>query len=813
MDYTSLEKSLRKYKPANMLDGIMSLRWREKIKYLLIDLTGILFLWFFISPFFTLGFTALAQGLAFIFLGISLLVYCIECFYEDLYFDDLPTIFSEPHFKNPEMNGAYLVSEIIKNTGKEDVALGLFRSMPGKILALRLGIPLKDLDLFVADKKNKITLNQLEIQTENKNDLFDSYVTSVYNQDQEFKNFVFHYSIKEKELSGTAKWITKQFEKEKRARRWWGRDNLSNINSLGKDWSYGEAFVLEKYAGKIEDLYNFSSSGLGHHKKEVDEIENIISRKNEANILLVADDDLQMTGILIEFSKKIIGGKIPSLQNKIILEIDLNNVIVNKKTKPDFEEEIINIWNGAVRAGNIILVIKNLPSAILNSNTLGSDFLGLISPYLNSPSLKTIALSDVKNFHQYIENNISVMEKFETMLLKEDTEDNLVYNLQKGTAELEQKYGVFFTYPALVAIAEDVSRYFMGQTISDKAQDILVELPQFVMKQNRLTITKKDVLDMVETKTGIPVGEIKEKEKDKLLNLEKILHERVISQDEAITAISSTLRRARSGIESENKPMGSFLFLGPTGVGKTETAKALSEIFFNSDKKMMRLDMSEYSGSDSLSKLLGSFETGKQGVLTSLLRENQYGVLLLDEFEKANSEVHNLFLQILDEGIFSDMVGKKVNARNLIIIATSNAGSSAIWDYVKESKSLAENKQKIIDGIVHDGLFKPELINRFDGVILFHPLSNTHLKQIATLMLKKLAKRLEEKSLDLVITDELVDYLVQKGLDPMFGARPINRAIQDNVEEIIAKKLISGDIKSGSKVVISREELELINQK
>jgi len=283
--------------------------------------------------------------------------------------------------------------------------------------------------------------------------------------------------------------------------------------------------------------------------------------------------------------------------------------------------------------------------------------------------------------------------------------------------------------------------------------------------------------------------------------------------NEAILAIGSSLRRARSGIESANKPLGSFLFLGPTGVGKTETAKALSEVFFDSDKKIIRLDMSEYSGGDSLSRLLGSFETGKQGVLTSLLRENQYGVLLLDEFEKANGEVHNLFLQILDEGVFSDMVGKKVNARNLIIIATSNAGSSTIWDYVKESKSLAENKQKIIDEIIHDGLFKPELINRFDGVILFHPLSESDLKQVATIMLKKLAKRLEEKSLELVITDELVDYLVQKGSDPTFGARPINRAIQDNVEEIVARKLISGEAQPGSKIIIIREELELTNNK
>lgn len=815
MNYLHLEKSLRKYAPANALDRLIPLNWREKMKDFLIDLTIIIFILSFAFPLYsgTVAYTSLAQGLALFFLGLTFLVVCIESFYEDLYFDDLPTIYSEPHFKIPDMSGTYIVSEIMKKVGRGDIVTGLFRSRPGNFLAIRLDIPLSEINLFLKNKKEKITPELLDVQIEDKSDLFDCFVTSLYKLDREFKEFVFKYSVKEKELSGTAKWITKQFERDKREKRWWGRDYLSRMEGIGKDWSYGKAFLLEKYATKIEDSYNFSGSGLGHHKKEVGEMESILTRRNEANVLLVSDDDLQKMGILIELSKKIIGDKILALQNKNVLILDINQVITGKRTKAEFEEELVNMLSGAERAGNIILVLKNLPGSMINSKALESDLLGLMGPYLNSPSLQFIALSDIKSFHEHIENNLSAMEKFETMLLKEDTEDNLVYNLQKETAELEQRFGVLFTYSSLVSIAENASRYFMGQIISDKALNMLLELPQLVRKQGRKIITKKDVLDMLQEKTGIPMGEISKEEKDKLLNLEEILHKHVISQDEAISAISSTLRRSRSGIESENKPMGSFLFLGPTGVGKTETAKALSEVFFGSEKKMTRLDMSEYSGPDSISKLIGSFETGKQGVLTSLLRESQYGVLLLDEFEKASREVHNLFLQILDEGVFSDMVGKKVNARNLIIIATSNAGSSTIWNFVKEGKSLADNKQIIVDEIIQQGLFRPELLNRFDGVILFHPLDNSDLKQIATLMLKKLAKRLEDKSLELVITDELIDYLVEKGSDPTFGARPINRAIQDNVEEIVARKLIGGEVKPGSKLTISKEDLEAVERK
>jgi len=247
--------------------------------------------------------------------------------------------------------------------------------------------------------------------------------------------------------------------------------------------------------------------------------------------------------------------------------------------------------------------------------------------------------------------------------------------------------------------------------------------------------------------------------------------------------------------------------LGPTGVGKTETTKALSEAFFGKDASVMRLDMSEYHSYDSLPRLLGSFEEGKSGILTSMLREHPYGVLLLDEFEKTSKEVMNLFLQILDEGMFSDSTGKKVNARNCVIIATSNAGSDMIWESIKSGQNLADQKDKIVNEIIKEGIFKPELLNRFDGVILFHPLNETHLKSVATLMLKQLQGRLQEKGIELVVNEALINFLVRRGSDPKFGARPINRAIQEKVEEVIAEKMIKGEISAGSKVELSENEL------
>jgi len=319
-------------------------------------------------------------------------------------------------------------------------------------------------------------------------------------------------------------------------------------------------------------------------------------------------------------------------------------------------------------------------------------------------------------------------------------------------------------------------------------------------------VEKEDVFNLVRAKTNIPVGEIKEEERAGLVDMEDILHKRVIGQDEAIKVVSDAVRRARSGIQNSKRPMGTFLFIGSTGVGKTETAKALAEIFFKNEEAISRLDMSEYQGEDAVDKLIGSFENGRSGLLANILREKPYGVLLLDELEKASKGVHDLFLQIIDEGVFSDMKGKKVNARNVVLIATSNAGSDLIWKMSQNNVPYENFKKELVDTIIDRGIFKPEFLNRFDAVVTFQPLKSDELRQIAVLMLGGLRKRLKNQGIDLLINEVLVDYLMKQGSDPKFGARPMNRAIQDKVEIKIAKMLISGKIKNGSTVEFKEED-------
>jgi ATP-dependent Clp protease ATP-binding subunit ClpA len=318
-------------------------------------------------------------------------------------------------------------------------------------------------------------------------------------------------------------------------------------------------------------------------------------------------------------------------------------------------------------------------------------------------------------------------------------------------------------------------------------------------------IKKMDVLEFIREKTNIPVGNISDDERIRLMNLGELMKKQVVGQQAAVEMVANAMRRARAGVRSMERPIGNFLFLGPTGVGKTETAKALAAVYFGSDEAMGRLDMTEYQGEDGLSRMIGAMD-GTPGALPVMLKEQPYGVILLDEFEKTNTKVLDVFMQIFDEGIFHDAQGRKVNARNTIFIATSNAGAPLIREAIKAGQDLEAVKKDIIDQIIAQGKIKPELFNRFDGIVLFHPLTLAEYKIIAELMLKKLQKRLREKSINLVINDVVIQALLAHGVDPDMGARPMTRAVQDVVEQRVAEKIISGRVLPGASLEFTLED-------
>jgi len=321
-------------------------------------------------------------------------------------------------------------------------------------------------------------------------------------------------------------------------------------------------------------------------------------------------------------------------------------------------------------------------------------------------------------------------------------------------------------------------------------------------------VLPKHIARIITEKTEIPVGEIASEEKEALLNLEDLIHQRIINQEEAVREVSTALRRARSEITIRKGPMGCFLFLGPTGVGKTETSKALAENYFGSEDKMIRLDMSEFQDIKDIPRLIGSEK--ETGLLTSLVRESPFSLILLDEIEKAHPNILNLFLQVLDEGHLTDGFGRKINFKNTIIIATSNAGYQVILKAIKEKTNWSMIKQELLDFLFQNGIFRPEFINRFDAMVVFQPLSKENLLDIAELMLSGLKKNLEEKGIGFVITRELKEKIVELGYNPTFGAREMRRVIQDKIENVLAEALLSGELKRGQKIGIDPTEFKLI---
>ncbi len=805
--YDLKEKSIELYGPVFYLENHISHLWRKKLKILFLVLWiigGLIFLVSYLEELVNFQMNLYAySGYILGFVGISFVfwmkLFIVEAFYYSYYFQEK----KKGHFYI-DFDLAYIINKL----KVDDITLSFFNTKTGMLVLARCGIPHDLFQHFITSRRSKISAEHLVFNLKDDSIDLSDFLLALAKSDKEFSDFIFGFGIQNKELSGIAEWIMELNSSKMSSERWWSKENLSRQTSLGRDWSYGQIYTLKKYERII-------SSGLSRqHKihssygvKELAQLEITLSRSRGANVLLVGDDEIGKMEIISNLSGMIeFGTAVSNLQNKRLIVLDTDRFIASNGTKTGFEKEFINMMVEVINAGNIILVVDDLPNLISSTSVIGVNVPALFEEYLSSSSLQVIALSDNSNFHEKIERNTILTEHFETILIKEIDDSNSIKVLQNEIIKYENA-GLFFTYGSLVSIVDSAERYFPDGVMPDKAIDLLSEIVPKLASKGKYIIESKDILELIEEKTGIPVSGVSSSEKDKLLKLEDVLHKQIVGQDEAVKTISNSVRRARSGITNPNRPLGSFLFLGPTGVGKTETTKALADVFFGDKAHILRLDMSEYSGSDALEKLIGSFETKQSGVLSTMIRENQYGVLLLDEFEKTTKEVMNLFLQILDEGFFSDMNGKKVMARNLIIVATSNAGSEIIWNSMQNGEDVKDIKDKVINSIIRDAILKPELLNRFDGVVLFHPLTENHLRKIAEIMLNNLHERLKERGVDLTVNEDLINYVVSFGTDPKFGARPMNRAIQEKVEEVVARKLIEGSITKGSKFELSKEDL------
>lgn len=745
------------------------------------------------------------------FLGISLIAtglwleqILIYSYHNSYFFYGLNSILG---LSEKKISGiTYDVAEALYKN-EADVTFSFCTSQIGTVVLLRAGIEQNALADYLTKTRPKISSAMIPLQDDQ---LFSLITLGQYllQQDVSFKNFIKEQGVTEEIFRGALNWVVLAYQYEKKAVRWWGRDNLSQTKGIGREWSYGTPFQLEKFSRDIKTSAVFSTltaSNSAFAAEKIAEVEVALARAKAANVLLIGEAGVGTIDLLLEVNKRLQNGSsIGAVEDQRMVLLDTNRLFATHKDKQELEFTILSLFTEALEAGNIIIVIENLSSFIREAEAMGIFIPEILDPFLASPTLHVVATDTPGAYHNFLEPLGGFARRFAEVLIDSPSLASVTKVLEGVALQNESRYQILFTYAALSTITTAADRYIVEGAMPDKAIELLIDIATRAKQAGVGIITAEYVYTVVSEKTGIPTGPIGEAERDLLLNLESKLHERVIGQQRALDAISRTMRRARAGIQSGEKPIGSFLFLGPTGVGKTETAKALAHIFFGDEKKMHRIDMSEFSGGDALMRLIG--DGVKSGVLSDMLREHPYAVLLLDEFEKGAKPVHDIFLQILDEGIFTDARGEKVNARNTIVIATSNAGSQLILRTVNQRQELATLTQEIINHIVKEGIYRPELLNRFDSTIIFEPLKIEEQSQIASLMLGGLYERVKERGYELTINRDLMDFLVEKGYDPQFGARPMQRVLQDVVEEKIAQIIIGGTVAHGGDIILSKSD-------
>jgi len=527
----------------------------------------------------------------------------------------------------------------------------------------------------------------------------------------------------------------------------------------------------------------------------------------QSGVLLVGHPGCGKKSIVEGLAQLMVKEEVPSfLKDKRLVELDISR-LVSGASPIQAQERMLTIINEIQRSKNIILYIENIENimGISAGNEESLELSEVLAETLSRQGIYCLASISIENYSKYLEGK-ALSQVMNTINVVEPELNDAVYMLESKISWLENKYRVYFDYNSIEETVRLSIKYINDKFLPEKAVNIIkaVAVKNSKASQSdpsKKVCTKNDVAEVISDITGILVSKVTESESEKLMNLEEKIHERMIGQEEAVSAVSGSLRRARAELREGNRPIASFLFLGPTGVGKTELAKSVSEVYFGDEDYMIRLDMSEYQLADSVKKMIGDAD-GTLGYLTEAVRKKPFSLVLFDEIEKAHPDILNLFLQILDDGRLTDGQGRTINFTNSIIITTSNAGALFIQESVKQNIEMEVIKQALIDEHLNK-VMRPELINRFDGIIVFKPLSLENVLAIAKLMIKKIAKSLEIKGIGLVYDDDGLLKLAQAGYDPKFGARPLRRLLQDRIENEIANLILSKKLNRRDSVFIN----------
>ncbi len=653
------------------------------------------------------------------------------------------------------------------------------------------------------------------------------------------------------------------------------KPSADGTNSGGKAatlMKFGRDLTAEAKKGKIDPVIG--------REKEIERVIQILCRRTKNNPCLIGEPGVGKTAIIEGLAQKISDGEVPDIiKNKRVVTLDLTGMVAGTKYRGDFEERIKAVIDEVVKSKDIILFIDEVHTIIGSGSAEGStDAANILKPYLARGELQLIGATTISEYRKNIEKDAALERRFQPVTVSEPTEEDAVLILKGLKDKYEAHHKVVITDKAIEAAVKLSARYINDRFLPDKAIDLIDEAasrvrlatcaePQSIKdlkekitaleaekddavnsqeferaanlrdeckklsdelkaakdkhseetSHTNGTVDEEQIAEIVSSWTGVPVVQLTEAESERLLHLEDVLHERLIGQDEAVTAVAKAIRRGRVGLKDPKRPIGSFIFLGPTGVGKTELCKALAAAMFGSENMMIRLDMSEYMEKHTVSRLVGSppgyvgYDEG--GQLTEKVRRQPYSVVLFDEIEKAHPDVFNILLQILDDGVLTDSQGRKVDFKNTVIIMTSNIGARLITDKKvnfgfgdtvpdkgnDNADDNADIKEKVLSELKE--AFRPEFLNRVDDIIVFTKLNREEIKKIASNMLKNFNTRLDDLNIKAEFTDAVLDKLAEKGFDPIYGARPLRREIQSDIEDTFSEKILEGSIKNGDTVL------------
>lgn len=634
--------------------------------------------------------------------------------------------------------------------------------------------------------------------------------------------------------------------------------------------------LLDKYGRDLNILAQEEKIDpvIGRNR-EIERVIQILSRRTKNNPILIGEPGVGKTAVTEGLAQRLINGNIPKvLASKRIISLNMASLVAGTKYRGDFEDRLKKIIDEIIENKNIILFIDEMHTLVGAGAAEGSmDAANILKPALSRGEIQVIGATTLKEYKKYIEKDSALERRFQTIMVNEPSVEDAISILKGIRNKYEEFHCAKITDEAIKAAVKISQRYITDRFLPDKAIDLMdeaaakvrlktVNIPTNISQleqkiqdlkkakekaidnqdyelaatirdqeiqikeelataktawetQNnaQIAVTEEDIADVATLWTGIPVKRLVAKEADRLLHIEDIIHKRVVGQNEGVNAVAKAIRRARAGLKDPKRPIGSFLFLGPTGVGKTELARSLAEAIFGDESAMIRFDMSEYMEKHTVSRMLGAppgyigYDEG--GLLTDAVRRKPYAVILLDEIEKAHPDIFNILLQVLDDGRLTDSQGRTVDFKNTVIIMTSNAGAFKLQPQktntmgfaVNEDKQIKQNAKKIVMDEVKRQ-FKPEFLNRIDEIIIFEPLTDKELTQIVTLLLNDVQKRLAEMDIELIIKDEVKSYLLKHGTDTIYGARPLKRAVQRYLQDPLAEQLLQKNIKSMQKIIV-----------